>query len=471
MPRTWAICGVDLHVVLSGTRLRQGLERGLRDAIQNGRLRPGMRLPSSRTLASDLGVARNTVAEVYAQLTAEGWLTARVGSGTYVAERSPAVSRARHAPAPAVAPSRFDLSVGSPDLSAFPRAQWLSAARRALAAAPDDALGYGDQRGRPELRAALAGYLGRARGVLADPDRIVICAGFAQALDLLCEALARRGVCTVVTEEYGLTPNPETIARHRLAAQTVPVDERGAVISQAPAGAGALLLTPAHQFPLGAVLAPERRAEVVRWAAGSGGLVIEDDYDGEFRYDRQAIGALQALAPEHVVYAGTASKTLTPGLRLAWLMVPEQLIGELTSVTSAPGAHTSTLEQLTLAQLIASGAYDRHVRRCRLEYRRRRDHLLAALRRDAPDCAITGVAAGLHAVVRLPAGLSEAEAVARADARGVRVLGLRHFALGPARRDPALVVGYARPPAHAFTTAIARLCAALGPAAVSPDRA
>ncbi len=463
MQGTWAISGVDLHVEFRRSQLRRRLEQAMREAVIDGRLRQGVRLPSSRTLAADLGVARNTIAEVYGQLSAEGWLTAKVGSGTYVAARPAAAAPALAASVPAASASRFDLAAGSPDLSSFPRAQWLSAARRALGAAPDDALGYGDHRGRPELRAALADYLGRARGVHADPERIVVCAGFGQALDCLCAVLRRRGARTVLTEAYGLTSNPDTIGRHGLALRTMAVDRHGAAMGSALDNADAVLLTPAHQFPLGEVLAAERRAEVVGWAARTGGLVIEDDYDGEFRYDRQAVGALQALAPEHVVYAGTASKTLAPGLRLAWLVVPGQLVGELGELTSAPGAHTSALEQLTLAELIRSGAYDRHVRRCRLVYRRRRDHLLAALHRDAPGCQITGAAAGLHAVVRLPSGRSEARTVERAAEHGVTARGLSDFALGEQSQSPALVVGYARPPAHAFTTAVARLCAAIGP--------
>jgi GntR family transcriptional regulator/MocR family aminotransferase len=222
-----------------------------------------------------------------------------------------------------------------------------------------------------------------------------------------------------------------------------------------------MLLTPAHQFPLGSVLSPRRRAEAARWAAGTGGLIIEDDYDGEFRYDRQPVGALQALAPEHVVYAGTASKTLAPGLRLGWLVLPGRLVDAVTDAKAQADAQTSSLEQLTLAEFIASGAYDRHVRRARLNYRRRRDRLIAELDRHVPGVRLTGIAAGLHAVVELPPGTSEREVIARAAAKGVAVEGLGGYALGDHARGPALVIGYATPPDHAYTTALARLTAAI----------
>jgi GntR family transcriptional regulator/MocR family aminotransferase len=462
MEEAWAISGMDLHLELSGHRVRAGLEAALRNAVQTGRLAPGTRLPSSRALAADLGIARNSVAEAYGQLVAEGWLTARQGAGTRVAD----------AAAPARAPAteaqssggllrvRYDLRSGSPDLSAFPRSWWLSAARKALSAAPSHALGYGDPRGRPELRTALAGYLARARGVRASPDRIVVCAGFTQGLALLCQVLPGTGVARVAVEEYGRPDPVRTLAASGLGPAMLSVDGGGAVLDPLPA-AEAMLLTPAHQFPLGPVLSPRRRADAARWAAGTGGLIIEDDYDGEFRYDRQPVGALQALAPEHVVYAGTASKTLAPGLRLGWLVLPWHLVDAVTDAKAMADGQTSSLEQLTLAEFITSGAYDRHVRRERLDYRRRRDRLIDALARHAPSVRLTGIAAGLHAVVELPRGWSEPQVVARAAARGVAVEGLGDYALRDHTRGPALVIGYASPPGHAYTSALARLTAAI----------
>ncbi|MFZ0082519.1 MAG: PLP-dependent aminotransferase family protein [Trebonia sp.] len=462
MAKAWAISGVDLHLELAGHRVRAGLEAALREAVQTGRLAPGTRLPSSRTLAADLGIARNTVAEAYAQLGAEGWLTARQGSGTRVASTavvSPGPAAGIRPPLGARA-ARYDLRPGSPDLSAFPRSGWLSAARKALSGAPSRALGYSDPRGRPELRTVLAAYLGRTRGVRVAPDRIVVCAGFTQGLALLCQVLPDVGVTKIAVEDYGQPHTAEALAASGLTPVMLGVDDGGAVLDKAH-GAQAMLLTPAHQFPLGSVLSPRRRADAARWAAGSGGLIIEDDYDGEFRYDRQPVGALQALAPEHVIYAGTVSKTLAPGLRLGWLVLPARLTEAMASAKARSDAHTSSFEQLTLAEFITSGAYDRHVRRVRLAYRRRRDRLVAALATHAPGVRVTGIAAGLHAVAELGPGQREEQVIARAAARGVAIEGLGGYALREHTRGPALVIGYATPPEHGYTTALARLVAAI----------
>ena len=462
MAKAWAISGVDLHLELAGHRVRAGLEAALREAVQTGRLAPGTRLPSSRTLAADLGIARNTVAEAYAQLGAEGWLTARQGSGTRVASTavaSPGPAAGIRPPLGARA-ARYDLRPGSPDLSAFPRSGWLSAARKALSGAPSRALGYSDPRGRPELRTVLAAYLGRTRGVRVTPDRIVVCAGFTQGLALLCQVLPDVGVTKIAVEDYGQPHTAEALAASGLTPVMLGVDDGGAVLDKAH-GAQAMLLTPAHQFPLGSVLSPRRRADAARWAAGSGGLIIEDDYDGEFRYDRQPVGALQALAPEHVIYAGTVSKTLAPGLRLGWLVLPARLTEAMASAKARSDAHTSSFEQLTLAEFITSGAYDRHVRRVRLAYRRRRDRLVAALAGHAPGVRVTGIAAGLHAVAELGPGQREEQVIARAAARGVAIEGLGGYALREHTRGPALVIGYATPPEHGYTTALARLVAAI----------
>ena len=465
MRETWATSGTDLllEIDVTGSRVRRRLEDALRGAIQAGRLAPGTRLPSTRSLAVDLGLARNTVADAYGQLTAEGWLVAGHGSGTWVAERviaepaGPAAAAGHQAARP-----RFSLAPGVPDLAMFPVTAWLAAGRRALGAAPAAALGYGDPRGQPELRQALADYLSRARGVRAAADRIMICTGFTQALGLLTQVLAGRGGDgTLAVEHYGHRHHRQVIAAHGLAVRPLPVDGRGALTADLGRAAGALL-TPAHQFPLGVPLAAGRRTTATAWAAATGGTIIEDDYDGEFRYDRQAVGAMQALAPEHVVYAGTASKTLAPGVRLAWLVLPRPLADDVIAARELADRHASIPEQLTLAELITSGGYDRHVRRARLAYRRRREQLADALREHAPAARMTGVAAGLHAVVELPPGVGEDKAIAAGAARGLALSGLAEYAAGGAGRAPALVIGFATPPAHSFTTAIARLCAVLG---------
>jgi len=459
-PREARLAGLDLHLELSATRVRVGLESALREAVRTGRLGPGTRLPSSRILAADLGLARNTVAEVYSQLVAEGWLTARTGSGTSVAERR-AVD---HGPGAAARPEavvpRYDLRPGEPDLSAFPRQAWLATVRKVLAAAPDHLLGYFDPRGLPQLRTVLAGYLARVRGVAAEPAQVVICAGFAHGLAVMCRALVSTGAGTLAVEAYGHQAYRDIAEAQGLSLRPIPVDGQGAVIGEM-AGTDALLLTPAHQFPLGVTLYPQRRREAARW----GGVVIEDDYDGEFRYDRQPVGALQALAPDRVVYAGTASKSLAPCLRLGWLVVPPRLLDAVTAQLAAAPACPSGLEQLILAEFISSGGYDRQIRRARLAYRRRRDRLAAALRRQGLH--VSGIAAGLHAVLELSNTDTERQLVARAAGYGLALQGLdtyRAAGLGPAEPDRAgLVIGYGRPPEHAYTTALARLCAVLSP--------
>jgi GntR family transcriptional regulator / MocR family aminotransferase len=460
-----AKAGVDLHLDLPGphgSRVRARLEQALRDAVRTGRLGPGTRLPSSRALAADLGLARNTVAEVYSQLVAEGWLTARTGSGTSVAERHAAEPGPDALARPQPAAPRYDLRPGVPDLSAFPGGAWLATARKVLAAAPRQLLDYPDPRGLPQLRTALAGYLARARGVAADPGHIVICAGFAHGLAVTCAALRSGGAATLAVEAYGHRRHRELVQAQGLRVRPLPVDASGAVIGAAE-GADAALLTPAHQFPLGVTLHPRRRREAARWGA----MVIEDDYDGEFRYDRQPVGALQALAPDRVIYAGTASKSLVPALRLGWLVVPPRL---LDAVTAQLTAGPSGLDQLTLAEFIDSGGYDRQIRRTRLAYRRRRDRLAAALRRG--DRHVTGIAAGLQAVLELPGPDRERRLVAGAAERGLALEGLESFrAPGVAADRAGLVIGYGRPPEHAYTTALARLCAVLDHDGIEPGRA
>ncbi|MFF7587753.1 PLP-dependent aminotransferase family protein [Kitasatospora purpeofusca] len=519
----WTAFGGDLHLDLTerraaGAGLRAALEDALREAVQDGRLAPGTRLPSSRALGEDLGIARNTVVEAYGQLTAEGWLGSRPGSGTTVAERAaprpagrPATVRADRRPT-----GRHDLLAGRPDLSLFPRSAWLASARRALAVAPHDAFDYGSPLGRIELRQALSDYLARVRGVRTDPDRLLVCAGFGQGLGLLAAALRGRGAGRIAVEGYGLPPQREVLRAAGLGLAPLPLDANGARTDLldgaggagaggadtdgAGAGAGrlgAVLLTPAHQFPTGAALAADRRAAAVRWARERDGYVIEDDYDGEFRYDRQPLGAMQALDPDRVVYGGTAAKSLAPGLRLAWLALPDELVEPVARLKALADTMSPVTDQLTFAELIASGRYDRHVRRCRLHYRRRRDLLVAALAERAPQVRVTGIAAGLHAVLQLPPGSRpEAELLERARAAGLVLTGLDWYRAGPdaerapdlpaapdarphaapgtspdtapdtAPNDapdaaPALVVGYATPSDHAFPAALDALCGIL----------
>ncbi|MFB8757198.1 MocR-like pyridoxine biosynthesis transcription factor PdxR [Streptomyces nigra] len=481
--------GADLHLDLAahagaGGR-RAALARALREAVRAGRLAPGTRLPPYRSLAADLGVARNTVADAYAELVAEGWLTARQGSGTRVAERTRKAERtrvaertrsarrtehpSRGAPARARGP-RHDLRQGTPDASAFPRAAWLASYRRALHRAPNEVFGPGDPAGRIELREALTEYLARARGVRTRPDRIVICSGFAHALRLLFgqDRGAPGGVLRgpLAVEAYGLGFHRELLAAAGVRTVPLPLDEDGARVDLL-ARERAVLLTPAHQFPTGGPLHAERRAAVTDWARARGAVVMEDDYDGEFRYDRKPVGALQGLDPEHVVLVGSVSKSLSPAVRLGWMVLPERLVGDVLAAKGEREAWASVLDQLSLADLIASGAYDRHVRRMRQRYRSRRDRLVAALAAHAPHVEVTGVAAGLHAVLRLPPG-TERSTVKAAAWQGVALDGLaafRHPAVAEAAmpaRD-GIVVGYATPPEHAYESALEALCGVLPP--------
>ncbi|MBO8193998.1 PLP-dependent aminotransferase family protein, partial [Streptomyces oryzae] len=461
---------------------RAALLTALRDAIRTGRLAPGTRLPSSRTLAADLGLARNTVADAYAELVAEGWLTAQQGSGTRVADRAePATPRRPRAPsptAPAERSSRFsltrhqrwehrpahDLRTGAPDVSAFPRPAWLTSARRALTAAPAHAFSHGDLRGAVQLRQALAGYLARARGVRADPDRIVICAGFAQGIALLARAVPG----AIAVEEYGL-PFHRELLEPVTRTRPLPVDAHGArtqLLDADPefADVRAALLTPAHQYPLGVPLHPDRRAAVVEWAGRTGGLVLEDDYDGEFRYDRNPVGALQGLDPERVVYLGTASKALAPALRLAWMVLPDRLVEPVLAAKTPAEWTTGTLDQLTLADFLDCGAYDRHVRAMRHRYRARRDRLVGQLAARVPAARATGIAAGLHAVLRLPPGVTEPAALRtlqQADVALDPLSAFHHPAAPTDAQPPSLVVGYGTPAEHAYAAALDALCGAL----------
>ena len=456
MQDSWAISGRDLHLDLGRSGRRAALERALREAVQSGRLTPGTLLPPSRALASDLGIARNTVAEAYTQLVAEGWLTARQGSGTRVAaplpQGDPPVAPPRDGDTAAIPAVAYDLRAGFPDVAAFPHGEWLAAARTALGRAPSSAYRYADPQGLPELRAALAGYLARTRGVRATPERVVVCAGFGQGLWALAEALHRMGARRAGVESYGLALHRQILADVGFRLVGLPVGPAGAELPGDDLDA--VLLTPAHQFPLGTAL--EHRAAFVRWTRARGAVLVEDDYDGEFRYDRRPLGAMQALDPDHVVYGGTASKALAPAVGLAWLVPPEHLVAPVVAALNRIGARPAALNQIVLAEFLTSGRYDRHVRRSRLAYRRRRDRLVAAL----GDLRVHGLPAGLHAVVDLPEGRTEEEAVAEARRRGLAVQGLGAYAFAP-DHAPALVVGYATPPAHGFTTAVARLVATL----------
>ncbi|MFD5392724.1 PLP-dependent aminotransferase family protein [Streptomyces sp. NPDC127097] len=473
MPESWVnlaeSLGADLHLELTGPGGRRAvLIRALRDAVRSGRLAPGTRLPPYRSLAADLGIARNTVADAYAELVAEGWLSARQGSGTRVAHRAKPLTPTR-APAHRAPASRptHNLLQGRPDAASFPRTAWLAAARRALTAAPHDAFGPGDPRGRPELRRALADYLARTRGVRTDPERIVICSGFAHALRLLLPAVLPG---PLAVESYGLPFHRRLLATAGLRTHPLGIDAHGADSAELAAAHGVqtALLTPAHQFPLGVPLHPDRRAAVINWARESGSYLLEDDYDGEFRYDRKPVGALQGLDPERVLHIGSVSKSLSPAVRLGWMVLPDRLVDAVLEAKGEREGWAGVTDQLTLAEFLAHGAYDRHIRRMRQRYRRRRDQLIDAVTGHAPHLTVTGIAAGLHAVLQLPDGageLHEQAALSAARWQGLALDGLSDYRHPEATMAPhhGLVVGYAAPSDSAFPAALEALCRALPP--------
>jgi GntR family transcriptional regulator / MocR family aminotransferase len=461
--------GRDLHLDFGDSGgLRSALEQALREAIRSGRLTALTRLPSTRALAADLGLARGTVTDAYDQLAAEGWLVARQGSGTRVASapRATQPEPPHRPPAPPTASApRHDFRPGRGDLSTFPRQQWVASLRRALRQAPDTALDYGDPRGLPVLREALAGYVGRARGLPVDPDRLVVCNGWVQAFALITEVLRDAGARRVAIEDPSMARNSASLRRFGLGVVSLPVDDQGAdpagLVRRGPVDA--VLLTPAHQYPTGATLSADRRAAWIGWAREHDALLIEDDYDGEFRYDRQPVGALAALDPGRVIYGGTTSKTLAPGLRLGWLVLPRRWLEPVMDLRPVVDRHTGALEQLALAEMITSGAYDRHVRHSRTRYRRRRDLLLALLADQVPTVNPHGIAAGLHTVIDLPvAGPTEDEVVHHLADDGVAVHGLAGYRHRTGTGAPAaLVVGFATPPEHAFALGARALATSL----------
>jgi GntR family transcriptional regulator/MocR family aminotransferase len=439
----WAGLGPELLLRLERSAaepLRVQLERELRDAIRSGRLAAGERLPSSRALAAELGISRGLVLECYSQLQAEGFLTSRSGSATRVAANALAASELPAGPAPAPRLA-VDFRPGVPDLTSFPRRDWAWALREACRTATPTELGYGDPRGAEALRQVLAGYLRRVRGTAADAAQIVICSGFGQGINLVLSALAAAGVHHVAIEDPG--DNDYFAICRRLGMEAVPVsiDERGIdVDALAATGARAVVLTPTHQFPTGTALAAERRQALVAWAHDRDATIVEDDYDAEFRYDRAPVGALQGLAPDRVALLGTVSKSLAPALRLGWLVCPPALLETVTEEKRLSDRGSPGLEQLALARLIESGRYDRHLRHMRRVYGGRRDTLVAALAERAPGVALSGLAAGFHAVAHVHG--DEPTIVEAARARSIGLYGMSSYRPSGRPGPPQLVLGF-----------------------------
>ncbi len=436
----------------------RSLQAELRAAIRGGRLHGGDRLPSTRALASELGVSRAAVVEAYAQLLAEGYLVARVGSGTHVAE---GVSREEPVVPVDVTPPEieFDFRPGVPDVGLFPWHEWTRATLRIARNTRHDVLGYGDQSGDASLRAALAAYLGRARGVAALPSAPLITTGYAQALTLLCRTLAGAGIEAIGMEDPGPPPgHRQAVERAGLRIVPIPVDRDGVDVDAVRAsGVRAVVTTPSHQYPTGAVCSPARRAALVAWARAREALIVEDDYDGEFRYDRQPVGAVQGLAPDRVAYVGSASKLLAPGLRLGWLVPPPWLAGPLAAEKRVDDYGTPVLDQLVLAEMLGSGALARHLRRVRAVYRARRDAVVDALRVHLAGRPIHGVAAGLQVLIELAPETSESALVRDAYRDGLYVRGLDFFRARAGSGEPGLVLGFGGLSEARLVAGVARL--------------
>ncbi|MEU3712651.1 PLP-dependent aminotransferase family protein [Streptomyces catenulae] len=445
----------------SGVSLTAQIQSYLRKEISGGILHPGTWLPSSRRLAHDLDVSRSVVVEAYGQLVAEGYLEATQGAGTRVVDHLdtappvvPALLDEGHVPA-----VRWDLRTGGRNLPVFPRREWLACYQRVLQTATPADHDYPPLAGTPRLRTELARYLGRARGVRTDAGRLVVTSGFAQALGLLCAVLRQDGGGRLGIEDPGHPRQRQFVRESGVRPVPVPVDDEGIdVDALAASGVRAVLVTPAHQFPTGVVLSPRRRAALVRWARDVDGLIVEDDYNGGLWYARDPRPlALQRLAPDHVVHAGTVSKSLAPGLRLGWLAAPAELRDRLLRVRARHDLGTESLTQLTFAELLAGGLFDRHLRRLNARCRDRRDALEEAVRRHLPGAAVIGPPAGLHAYVRLPRHTDEAALVARALDRSVMVRGGAAYHVRPRHQEPALVVGHAHLPRSGVTEAIRAL--------------
>jgi GntR family transcriptional regulator/MocR family aminotransferase len=444
-----------------GETLRRTVERILRVAILDGVLLPGTKLPSSRELAAYLGVSRGVVTESYSQLEAQGFLVSRLKAPPIVAAIVSAKQHNAESPQrqPPRAP-RYDLAPATPAVTLFPVRRWTSALVEAVRTAPTATFDYRDPRGERQLREALGDHLGRTRGVVVAPTQLIIVQGAAQAINIIAGVLAVRGARRVAIEDPSLDTQPQRIRAHGLQVVGQPVDAEGLVVDGLCADA--VLLTPAHQFPTGVVLSGRRRIALTEWARRHDALLIEDDYDAEFRYDRQPVRAMQGRDPDRVAYVGTTSKSLAPALRLGWLVLPADMVDEATRIKHLLDVCSPPIDQLALARFLTRGDYDRHLRRVAAIYRTRRDRLLAALAAKLPDLAVEGVAAGLHVLLSLPAGSPDRWIAQAAAGHGVRVTPLSDYTIEPSTRTRSgLVLGYGRLHEDAIEPAVTALAQAI----------
>jgi GntR family transcriptional regulator / MocR family aminotransferase len=442
--------------------LHRQIESSIKRRVTAGLLTPGTPLPATRGLAADLGVSRGVVVEAYEQLVAEGFLVATRGSYTRVA--APAVSTGPSADAAGGTEDVIDFEWGRSDPASFPRGVWLSSVRRILNETPHNRLSYLDGTGVPEFRIALASYLNRTRGTEAHPDTLIACAGFAQGVNLVLTVLQAQGARTLAVEDPSAGDDSRVLAATLgMKVVGIAVDDTGwDVAALERSDADVVVLTPSHQWPVGAVMDAETRTRVIRWARQRDAILVEDDYDAEFRYDRPPTGALQGRAPERVIYAGTASKTLTPGLRLGWMVAPPRLVQPLAAAKLLADRGSPAIDQLAFADFVEHGEFDRHLRRTRPLYRRRRDALVDALRAHLPDIEVAGVEAGQHLVGWLPDGLDEESVQSAAAASGVRIHGVSEYRLaGRGSGRPGLIFGYSALTDRRIAEGVRRLAGAV----------
>ncbi len=469
---------MDFHVSLTGRGdLAAQIYRQLLDAVLDGRLRPGERLPPTRELARRLEVSRNTAAVAYDRLTAEGFLAGRVGDGTFVRTAPPGRVRSREAPEGDVRPRRlwrsitaedeigatepaaYDFRVGVPDPRLFPLETWRRLVARELRASTIHTTGYRDPAGHEGLRAAIARHAGVARSVRAGSGDVVITHGAQQALDLIGRILIEPGD-QVAVEEPGYPPARLVFRAQGARVVGVPVDAEGIDVSAIPPGARIVYVTPSHQFPLGTPMSLARRAALLAWADHHGAVIIEDDYDSEFRFEDRPLEPLQSLdGSGNVVYVGSFSKTLLPMLRLGFLVAPASLRPALRTAKRLADWHGDMTAQSALARFIEDGLLGRHVRRATRDYAARHKLIMETLRRDFGGLLHpVPSAAGLHVCARTAAddgGVAE-----RARAAGVAVDRLsRYCAESP---QQGLVIGYGAIPAGRVEEGLARLARSFG---------
>ena len=453
----WARGGPDLLVALDRDAGRLGLQiqDQLRAAIRDRRLGAGERLPSTRRLAELLGVSRGTVVDVYEQLLAEGYVESAVGSGTRVAAM-PAGGPARPGPGAVPAaplssrPAVADFEYGIPDLGSVPLTAWSWAVSEATRTLPTAELGDEDPAGSRHLREVVTAYHRRVRSGCAVAEDAIVVSGFRQGLAFTLATLVQHGIGRIALEDPGPREHDVIARRAGLDAVPVPVDDHGLDVDRLrETGARAVLLTPAHQCPTGVAFGPSRRRDLVAWADEVDGVILEDDYDADFRYDRQPVGSLQGLNPDRVIALGSVSKTLAPAIRLGWVLAPARFVEGIVEEKRLSSRGAPGLDQEALALLMETGRYDRHLRRVREVYRARRDVLAAEAELAFGQGRLQGLAAGCHALLLLPDGTSERAVVATAATMGVRVNGLDRYRFvaadteaEPDPRPPALVLGF-----------------------------